>query len=305
MDLAVARRRRAISTPQRQEVLAGYLFALPAILVLAIFLVVPIIASIGLAFTDYPLLKPPRWIGLENLRRLVADSRMVRCYGNTFTMAFGEVILANLLGLLLAMGANRKMPRVVAYLFRTAYFFPVLTTTATLALVWQYLLTRDRGIINWLLGTIGIAPIPWLSSSQWAIVSVIIYGVWKSCGMWMVMYLAGLQGIPETLYEAARIDGASRWRLTRHITLPLVTPTAFFCLVMSGTGAFQAFDNVYVLTDGGPGDASRSIALYIYEVAFKRYEMGYASTVALSLMIVLIALTLLQFYGGRRWVHYE
>jgi multiple sugar transport system permease protein len=181
----------------------------------------------------------------------------------------------------------------------------VLTTTSSLAIVWRFILTEDRGILNYLLQQIGLSPVPWLSSARWALRSVIMYDVWKSCGYLMVLYLAGLQGVPEVLYEAARIDGANRWQLTRYITLPLITPTAFFCIVISLIGAFQIFDNAYVLTTGGPGDASRTIAMYIYEIAFKRYEMGYASTVALSLLVVLVVLTLAQFWGGRRWVHYE
>jgi len=132
-----------------------------------------------------------------------------------------------------------------------------------------------------------------------------MYDVWKSCGYLMVLYLAGLQGIPPSLYEAADIDGANAFQKFRHITLPLITPTAFFALIISSIGAFQIFDNAYVLTDGGPGDASRTIAMYIYEMAFKRYEMGYASAVSMSLLIILLVLTLLQFLGSRKWVNYD
>ncbi len=147
--------------------------------------------------------------------------------------------------------------------------------------------------------------IPWLSSSSWALVSAVIYDVWKSCGYLMVIYLAGLQGIPQSYYEAAEIDGAGRWQLFRHITLPLISPTAFFAIVISLIGAFQIFDNVWILTQGGPGDASRVIAIYIYEQAFKGFEMGYASAVSLTLFAILIMITSIQFFGARRWVHYE
>ncbi|MCB0143680.1 MAG: sugar ABC transporter permease, partial [Caldilineaceae bacterium] len=208
-------------------------------------------------------------------------------------------------GLLLAVGVNRSMPSVLRYFLRTSIFFPVLTTTASLAVVWRFLLTQDRGVVNYLLGQIGLGPVPWLSSSNWALISAIIYDVWKSCGYLMVIYLAGLQGIPNSYYEAAQIDGANRLQLFRHITLPLISPTAFFAIVISLIGAFQIFDNVWVLTEGGPGDASRVIAMYIYEKAFKGFEMGYASAVSLTLFAILIVLTLGQFYGARRWVHYE
>lgn len=290
---------------EAQERLAGYLFAFPAVFLLAVFLILPILASVVLVFADYNLLTPPKWAGSRNLTRLFEDKRMLTTYWNSLRITIGATALNNLLGLLLAMGVNRQMPGVLRYLLRTSLFFPVLITTASMAIVWRFILTQDRGILNYLLQQVGMAPVPWLSSVRWAVPSVILYDVWKSCGYLMVLYLAGLQGIPEVLYEAARIDGANRWQLVRHVTLPLITPTAFFCIVISLIGAFQIFDNAYVLTEGGPGDASRTIAMYIYEMAFKRYEMGYASAVALSLLIVLVSLTLLQTRLARRWVHYE
>jgi multiple sugar transport system permease protein len=287
-----------------QESLAGYLFILPAVLVLTTFLLIPILASIALVFTDYGLLSAPQWVGIDNILRLFGDKRMWTCYRNSLIITIGAVAGNNFLGLALAMAINRPMHKALRYFYRTSLFFPVLTTTASLAMVWSFILTRDRGVMNWILGQFGIAPISFLGDTQWAIRSVILYDIWKSCGYPMVIYLAGLQGIPRVLYEAARIDGASGWQLTRHVTLPLITPTAFFSIVMSSIGAFQIFDNAYVLTSGGPGDASRTIAMYIYEVAFKAYEMGYASTVAFSLLLILVSLTALQLWGSRKWVHY-
>jgi multiple sugar transport system permease protein len=300
-----APRPRLFRNVRNYEIIAGYLFILPALVLLLVFVLGPIMASIVLGLTNYDLLTPPTWAGFSNYLRLTHDKRLGIVYWNSVRITFGATALNNLLGLILAMAVNRKMPGVFRYIFRTALFFPVLTTTSSLAIVWRFILTEDRGILNYLLQQIGLSPVPWLSSARWALRSVIMYDVWKSCGYLMVLYLAGLQGVPEVLYEAARIDGANRWQLTRYITLPLITPTAFFCIVISLIGAFQIFDNAYVLTTGGPGDASRTIAMYIYEIAFKRYEMGYASTVALSLLVVLVVLTLAQFWGGRRWVHYE
>jgi multiple sugar transport system permease protein len=298
-------KRRRFSQVLLQEMLAGYSFILPAFLALTIFLVIPILASITLIFMKYDILSSPEWIGLANIKQLLSDKRMLLVYRNSVIFVLGATFLNNLLGLILAMGVNRAMPGILRYVLRTAIFFPVLTTTASLALVWKFLLTQDRGVVNYLLMQIGLSPVPWLSSSQWAIFSVILYDVWKSVGFLMVLYLAGLQGIPQSLYEAASIDGANRWQLNRYITLPLITPTAFFAIVISLIGAFQVFDNVWVLTDGGPGDASRLIVLYIYEVGFRRFEMGYASAVSMTLFLVLIALTLIQFFFSRRWVHYE
>jgi len=289
----------------RDEILTGYLLSAPSVLALFIFMVLPILASIALVFTNYDLLSPPTFAGWDNITRIFGDKRLGICYRNSLIITIGAVSFNNILGLLLAVGVNRKMPGFLKYFFRTAFFFPVLCTTSSLAMIWGYLLAQDRGIINWMLGQIGLEPVRFLTSTQWAIRSVVMYDVWKSCGYLMVLYLAGLQGIPPSLYEAADIDGASAFQKFRHITLPLITPTAFFALIISSIGAFQIFDNAYVLTDGGPGDASRTIAMYIYEMAFKRYEMGYASAVSMSLLVILLVLTLLQFLGSRKWVNYD
>jgi multiple sugar transport system permease protein len=288
-----------------QEMVAGYGFVLPAFLALFVFLVVPILAAFVLVFMDYDVLSPPEWIGLDNVTRLFSDQRMLQTYWNTLRFVFFAMLFNNVLGLLLAMAVNRAMHPVFKYVFRTALFFPVLTTAASLALVWNFLLTQDRGVVNYLLQQVGLEPIPWLSSSTWAMVSVVMFDVWRACGYLMVIYLAGLQGIPDVLYEAAQIDGANQWQSMRYITLPLITPTAFFAVIISLIGASQVFDNVWVLTGGGPGDATRLIVLYIYEVGFKRYEMGYAAALSLTLFLVLIVLTIVQFRVSRRWVHYE
>jgi multiple sugar transport system permease protein len=297
----ISRLRRA----QVQETIAGYAFVLPSFLVLTLFLILPIVAALVLIFMEYDLLSPPKLAGLSNITELFGDKRLRIAYMNTLVFTLGATFLNNVLGLLLAMAVNRPMHAVLRYSFRTALFFPILTTAASMAVVWRFILTQDRGILNYLLQQVGMQPVPWISSSQWALRSVILYDVWRAVGYLMVLYLAGLQGIPEHLYEAARIDGAGRWQLTRYITLPLITPTAFFCIVISLIGASQVFDNAWVLTQGGPKDASRLIALYIYEIGFKRFAMGYASVVSITLLIILLVLTLLQFRGSRRWVHYE
>lgn len=304
-NTSVAPRRLPRFSARGEETIAGYLFSLPALVILFAFLVIPVLGSLALAFTDYDLMSPPVWSGAENFRRLIGDVRMWTCYRNSLVITIGAVIGNNVIGLLLALGINLKMPMLLKDFLRSSFFFPVMATTSSLAIVWHFILATDRGVMNWVIGTIGLGPVGWLSSPDWAILSVIIYDVWKSCGYLMVLYLAGLQGVPEVLYEAAKMDGANRWQRTVYVTLPMITPTAFFCLVISSIGAFKIFDNAYVLTGGGPGDASRTIAMYIYEVAFKRYDMGYSAMVGLSLLLILVVLTILQFRVARRWVHYE
>jgi multiple sugar transport system permease protein len=292
-------------TSRVNEIIAGYGFVLPALLSLTVFLILPILASFVLIFMEYDVLSPPRWAGTANLRALVSDQRLLTMYWNTLRFVFFATLFNNVLGLLLAMGVNRAMHGAIRYVLRTALFFPVLTTVASLALVWSFLLTQDRGVVNYLLQQVGLGPVPWLSSSRWAMVSVVMFDVWRACGYLMVIYLAGLQAIPEMLYEAAEVDGANQFQRLRYVTLPLITPTAFFAIVISLLGASQVFDNVWVLTNGGPADASRLIVLYIYEIGFARFAMGYAAAVSLTLFIILVAMTLFQFRASRRWVHYD
>jgi len=292
-------------TTRFRESLSGYLMQSPALLVLTAFVLIPMAAAIFLAFTKYNLFDPPKWNGIANFQRLFTDKRLWKMYENTVLVALGSVIGNNVLGFLLAMGVNRTMSNTMKYFLRAALFFPVLTTAASLAMVWRYIFGTDRGALNWVLGQIGIERIAWLTSSHWALRSVILYQVWRSVGFTMVVYLAGLQGIPRELYEAAKIDGASSWQLTLHITLPLITPSAFFSVVLGFVAGFQIFEGSYVLTTGGPGDASRTLTVYLYEIAFRRFEMGYGATISVTLLMLLILLTIVQFWIGNRWVYYD
>ena len=287
------------------EAVSGYGFVLPAVVAILVFTVLPILMAIGLVFMKYDLLSPPEFIGFKNIVKLFSDSRLANSYRVTLQFVVLATLINNILGMLLAMGVNRPMHAIVRYLLRTSLFFPVLTTSASLAVVWSYLMAADRGVLNYLLGVIGIPPVPWLTNSTFAIYSVVIYDVWRACGYLMVLYLAGLQAIPEAYNEAAKIDGANSFQITRYITLPLLTPTIFFCVVTSIIGAAQVFENAWVLTRGGPQDATRLIALYIYEMGFKAFEMGYASTISVTLVIILMVVTLFQFWFSKKWVNYE
>ena len=292
-------------TYRSYETLAGYVFVLPAVLAILFFVVIPIFIAIGLVFMKYDILTPPVFVGFENIKNIFKDPRLANSYLVTVKFVLMACIINNVLGLLLAMGVNRAMHPAFKYVFRTALFFPVLTTSASLAVVWSYLMSANRGVLNYLLSLFGLGPVPWLSSTSFAINSVVIYDVWRACGYMMVLYLAGLQAIPRDYYEAAEIDGADRLQLFRFITLPLLSPTIFFCVVTSILGASQVFDNAWVLTRGGPVDATRLIALYIYEKGFKAFEMGYASTISITLLLILLTITLIQFRLSKKWVNYE
>jgi multiple sugar transport system permease protein len=297
--------RRWWAKQSRREAISGYLFILPTFIGYTAFVVGPVFAAIGLSFTDYDALTSPKYNGLANYRELIHDSRLHTVYRNTFYFTFVAVALNIGIGLLLAVLLNRAMPRLVRYLFRASFFFPVLVAHVYIAIIWRFLYQKDLGVINYYLGLPGIGPIPWLSDQRWAMPSVIIMDVWKNTGFAMLVCLAGLQNVPEVYHEAAALDGAGAWQRFRHITLPLLTPTLFFLIVIFSIGALQVFDSIIVLTEGGPGDATRSIVMYLREVAFDSFRMGYASAVAMTLLVVIMALTLVQFRLGRRWVHYE
>ncbi len=287
-----------------RETLVAYAFLGPVILGFLIFVLGPAIAAIGLSFCAYDVLTPPRFAGWANYARLLRDPRLPPIYWNTAVYVFWYVLLTTVLGLALALAAHRAMAAAWRYLIRTSYFFPVLTSLASVSLVWQYLYNTDFGILNYYLGRLGVQRIPWLTSSQWAITSIILLGVWKNVGFNFILFVAGLQNIPRHLYEAAEIDGAGRWAAFRYVTLPSLSPVMFFVIVWGLINGFQVFDSPFILTAGGPGDASRTVVMYIYESGFRFFQMGYASTVALSLFAIVVILTLIQFRLSRIWVFY-
>jgi multiple sugar transport system permease protein len=189
--------------------------------------------------------------------------------------------------------------------FRGIFFIPVITSAVAVAMIFRWLYNRDFGLINLALAFVGLPSVPWLSSTAWAMPAVILMAIWKRVGYDMVIYLAGLQAIPPQLYEAAQIDGAGRWHRFRHITLPLLTPTTFFILVISLIGSFQVFDLAFILTSGGPGNATNTIVMYVYNQAFQFFHMGYAAAVAWVLFAIILVITLIQWRIQKRWVHYE
>jgi multiple sugar transport system permease protein len=230
---------------------------------------------------------------------------LLTVYRNTTFFAVSSVILTVSFGLLLAAAVNQHLPGPLTYLLRTAYFFPVLVGMIYAAMVWKFLFNRDLGVVNYYLHFLNVAPIGWLTTSNWAIWSVIVVYVWKNLGFTMLTTLAGLQNIPQELYEAARIDGANRLTTFFRLTIPMLTPVLLFNVTITMINTLQEFDSIVALTNGGPGDASRSVAMYIYDKAFRSFDMGYASAIAVTLFVLIGLLTLLQMWGSRRWVHYS
>ncbi len=301
----VAERRQTYLKPAAREAIAAYLFLLPNLVGFLVFTVLAVVASAAISLTNWDLLSAPEFVGLDNYRTLLTDDPLFRSVlVNTAYFTGASVPLAIVISLALALALNqgiRGLP-----LFRAAYFMPVITAMVVVALIWRWFYNPDFGVLNYLLLKLGVRNPPnWLADRRWAMPAVIIMAVWKQLGYNMVIFLAGLQAIPDNLYEAAAIDGAGRWARFRHITLPLLTPTTFFILIVSLIGSLQVFDAVLVLTGGGPANATRTIVFHIWEQAFQFLKMGYAAAVAWILFFLIFAITLVQWRLQRRWVYYE
>jgi multiple sugar transport system permease protein len=290
---ALARARR------RRDNLVGWSFCLPWFLLFAVFLAGPILASLLLSFTDFGLgeLRNPLsadFAGLDNFVRLAGDPKFLQSSLNTLYFVVAGVPLTLAFGLGAALLLNSAVIRFRS-LFRMGFYLPVVTSIVAIAVIWRYLLHPDLGLVNVALGAIGIDGPNWLAHPTLAMPAIIAMAVWRNVGFVMVVFLAGLQGIPEDLYEAARIDGASRWREFRFITLPLLRPTMLFASVITGIGYLQLFEEPFVMTGGGPLDRTLSVTMYVYQQGFSFLNFGYASAVAYALFVAIVVLTVVNF----------
>jgi multiple sugar transport system permease protein len=300
-----AGRRKRVSSLARRDAIAGYLFISPAFLLFLIFIAGPLIGAIVLSLFQWDLLTPARFAGLGNYKQLLSDPVVGQAIWNTFVFTFWSIVLHISLGLLLALAVNRAIPAPLKYFLRTAYFFPLLMSWASVALMWKFALDPTFGFINYYLGLLHIAAPDWLISPPWAMPTVIFVDLWRTLGFTFIILLAGLQGVPTYLYEAARLDGAGTFQRFWHITLSMLSPTLFFTTIITFIGAFQIFEPMYIMTQGGPGNSTLSVVAHIYETGFRTFQMGYASTIALVVFLVIMAVTLLQLGLSRYWVNYE
>lgn len=297
--------RKKITAMQRHEAIVAYLFITPALLFFLLFIAGPVLGAISLSLFQWDLFSAPVFTGLGNYISLFADSVAMQAIGNTFVFTFASIVLHLGLGLLLALAVNRKMPVALKYFLRTAYFFPLLMSWASVALMWQFALDPSFGFINYYFGKLGLMLPNWLLSPQWAMPALIFVDLWHTLGFTFIILLAGLQGVPSYLYEAAMLDGAGLWQRFVHVTIPMLSPTLFFACIVSFIGAFQIFDPMFIMTQGGPGNATLSIVLHIYETGFRSFQMGSASTIALVVFLVILLVTLLQMRISRYWVNYD
>ena len=290
---------------KRREMITAYGFILPTLIGFLVFILGPMVSSFVISLYDWNLLTPPRFIGLANYTQLFSDMRLGTVYLTTFRLAVLIVPCNMTLGLALAVLLDRKMPMLLRNFFKVSFFFPFVVSGVAVSIIWTFLFNRDLGPLNYYLGFLGIDRIYWLNSSTYSPWAIVIADVWRNVGFYVLVFLGGMQAISRDLYEAAEVDGATLWQQFRRITLPLLSPTILFLIVISVIGALQIFEQPQILTNGGPGDATRTIVMYIYEQGFKFFKMGYASTVALSLFVVILILTAVQFRLSRRWVFYQ
>ncbi|QHE51797.1 carbohydrate ABC transporter permease [Pontibacillus sp. HMF3514] len=278
------------------------IFLLPNFIGFIFFIGVPILASFGLSFTEWDLISNPSWIGIEHYKALWGDEEFRSALFHTFYFIAGylPLVMSGALGIALVL--NKKIRGRV--FFRAAYFVPVITSWVAVSLIWKWLFNPTYGLINYGLSIIGVSGPAWLHDPTWAMPAIILTSVWKDLGFVMVIYLAGLQGISPTYYEAADIDGASPWQKFRNITLPLLNSTTFFVLIISLINSFQVFDQVMIMTEGGPAGSTTVLVQQIYKHAFDYYEMGYASAISWVLFFIIFGVTLVQMKLQKRWVDY-
>jgi multiple sugar transport system permease protein len=283
---------------------AAWWFVAPALLVIAVFFFFPILAALLISLTDFDIyaladLANLRFVGLGNYLKLLETPQFWQALGNTLYFVVAGVPLSIGASLGAALLLHSRLARFKPF-FRTALFAPVVTTLVAVAVIWRYMFNTRYGLLNYALGGIGIDPIDWLGDPHWAMPAIILFAVWKNFGYNMIIFLAGLQSIPEELYEAARIDGASIWRQLRSITLPMLSPVVLLVGILTIAGYFQLFAEPYVMTQGGPLQSTVSVLYFMYEEGFKWWNLGSASAVAFVLFLLIFAVPALQL-RGRKW----
>lgn len=287
--------------------LAGWAFAAPALAVLALFFFLPVVAALGLSLTDFDIyaladIHNLRFVALDNYIGLLGNPLFWKTLGNTLYFVVVGVPLSIAASLAAALLLHSKLGRFKGF-YRTAFFAPVVTTVVAVAVIWRYLFHTRYGLVNWGLSLAGIDPVDWLGDPHWAMPTIIAFAVWKNFGYNMIIFLAGLQSIPEDLYEAARIDGAGAWKQFRHVTLPMLGPILLLVGILTMAGYFQLFAEPYVMTQGGPLESTKSVLYLMYDEGFKWWNLGNASAVAFLLFLLMaVATSGLMWFARRRGV---
>jgi multiple sugar transport system permease protein len=290
---------------RRAERRLAMLLLAPTVLGVAVFTVIPIVGSFALAFFRWNIIDPPEFVGLDNFSEVGRDPTVVTSFANTIVLMVGAVGLQLAIALLLATLLQAKMPHWLRLTFRSTFFFPLVLSAASVSVVMKYLFNEQFGVVNWVLGLIGVSPVSWLTSPFWAPITVILVYVWQQFGFTFLLFVGGLNNIPKEMYEAASLDGASGWKQMRAVTLPLLSPVLLVASVVAIINALQIFEQPFVMTAGGPGDATRTAVMVMYESGFERLDFGQASAIGAILFALILGVTALQFRLSRRFVFYQ
>lgn len=285
-----------------KEALAGYLFIAPQLIGILIFSIIPVIAVIALTFFEWSIVGTPKFVGFANYIDQFGSPDMHKAIINTVYYSILTIPLQLILALLLALALNNIAGKVV---YRVIFFSPVVINSVAVCMAWMWLYNGDFGILNSILKSIHIIGPNWLVDTAWVMPSIALMSIWWGLGYNMILFLSGLQGIPRVYYEAAKIDGASSIQQFFKITIPLLSPTTFFIVIMSFIGSFQVFDQTFIMTNGGPAKASYTLVLHIFQNAFQFYKMGTATTASVVLFAIVMLITLFQFKMQKKWVYYE
>lgn len=295
-------KKKGMNKMQRKEAVAGYLCLLPNFAGFAIFTIIPIFMGFIMSLTDYNGFSQVHFVGLDNYIKMFRDTQFLAALKNTLVFSFSVVPLTVLIALLLALALNRKL--LLGGFFRTVYFFPNLTSMVAIGCIALMIFQPEGGVVNQFLELVGVSAenLPkWFNSTSTALLTVIIVVVWKQVGYYMIIYLGGLKNIPEHLYEAATLDGATSWQKFWYVTRPMLSPTTFMVVILCFISSFQVFDIISVTTEGGPGRATSVLVYRIYIEAFRDWDMGYASAIAYFLFLIIFIITLVQWKGQKNW----
>lgn len=288
---------------QKKRRMWGWVFVAPQLIGLVIFAVIPLFMSFIISFNTWDGIAPAmEFVGLQNYIHQLGDADFTKSLGNTVVYSLMFIPVDMVLALALALAVQKIKGK---SLYRLFYFMPVVTGSVSVGVIWTWIFNGDFGLINSALAAIGIAGPKWLTDPKMVLISIVIVSVWWNVGYNMVLLLAGLQNVPEVYYEAAQIDGASKWNTFWHITIPMLSPTLFFVLITTIISSFQVFDQAFVMTKGGPVKASYTLVYHIYQNAFVDFKMGRACAASMMLFVIILLITLIQMYGSKRWVNYE
>jgi len=287
---------------RKNRTLWGYFFLAPQLIGLLAFSLIPLAFAFVLSFMEWDGFGTQSFVGIQNFIGQFQNDVFWKSLYNTALYTVLYIPIGVSISLLLALALNKIKGKNI---YRIFYFMPVVTSSVSVGVIWMWILNGDFGILNQILELIGINGPQWLTNTNLVMISIVILSIWWQVGFNMIIFLAGLQGISNSYYEAAEIDGATGFQKFRHITLPMLSPTTFFVAIMAVISSFQVFDQAFVMTSGGPAKASYTLVYHIYDLAFDRFRMGEASSVAIILFVIIMIFTLIQFKGSKRWVHYE